>query len=62
MAPFFIINLKKRAVVTTLRPKEDLTYRTTQSIRDACWYFTGKGREKEVFVVFTASSLSESAP
>lgn len=52
--PIFIINLKKRAVVATLRPKDDLTYRTAQSIHDACWYVTGKGRQKEVYVVFTA--------
>ena len=52
--PIFIINLKKRAVVATLRPKDDLIYSTAQSIHDACWYVTGKGREKEVYVVFTA--------
>jgi hypothetical protein len=52
--PIFIVNLKKHAVVATLRPKEDLGYADAQSIHGACWYFTGEGRKQEVYVVFTS--------
>ncbi len=51
--PIYIINLKKRAVVSTLRPKADLGYADAQHIHDAAWYVTGKGKNKEVYVLFT---------
>lgn len=51
--PIYIINLKKRAVVATLRMKDDLGYEDAQHIHDACWYVTGEGDQKKVFVVFT---------
>ncbi len=51
--PIYIVNLKKKAVVATLKPKSDLGYQDAQHIHDACWYITGKGRHREVYVVFT---------
>lgn len=51
--PIYIVNLKKRAVVATLRPKDDLGYGDAQHIHGACWYVTGKGSQREVYVVFT---------
>jgi hypothetical protein len=51
--PIYIINLKKRAVVATIKAKEDLGYEDAQHIHDACWYVTGKGDKQKVFVVFT---------
>lgn len=51
--PVYIVNLKKRAVVATLKPKADLGYEDAQHIHDACWYVTGKGRKREVYVLFT---------
>lgn len=51
--PIYIINLRKKAVVATLKPKADLGYEDAQHIHDACWYVTGKGRNREVYVLFT---------
>ncbi len=51
--PIYIINMKKRAIVATLRPKVDLGYSDAQHIHDAAWYVTGKGSRKEVYVLFT---------
>jgi len=51
--PIFIVNLKKHAVVATLRPKDELGYADAQSVHGACWYFTGRGSKREVYVVFT---------
>jgi hypothetical protein len=51
--PIFIVNLKKKAVVATLRPKDDLGITGAQSIHDACWYLTGKGKSRELYVVYT---------
>jgi len=51
--PIYIINLKKKAVVATLKAKADLGYEDAQHIHDACWYVTGKGRNREVYVLFT---------
>jgi hypothetical protein len=51
--PIYIINLKKKAVVATLKPKAELGYEDAQHIHDACWYVTGKGRNREVYVLFT---------
>lgn len=52
--PIYIINLKTKAVVSTIKPKEDLGYEYAQHIHDACWYVTGKGRSAKVYVLFTA--------
>lgn len=51
--PIYIINLKKRALVSVLRPKEDLGFSDAQHIHDACWYLMPNGRKKELFVLFT---------
>lgn len=51
--PIYIINLKKKAVVATLKPKADLAYEDAQHIHDACWYVAGKGSKREVYVLFT---------
>lgn len=51
--PIYLINLKKRAVVATIKVKEELGYEDAQHIHDACWYVTGKGDQQKVFVVFT---------
>lgn len=51
--PLHIINLKKRAIVSTIKPKEDLGYTDAQHLHDAAWYVTGKGREREVYLLFT---------
>ena len=51
--PVYIVNLKKKAVVATLKPKTDLGYEDAQHIHDACWYITGKGRNREVYVLYT---------
>jgi hypothetical protein len=51
--PIYIVNLKKHQIVSTLKPKEDLGYADAQHIHDAAWYVTGKGRNQEVYVLFT---------
>lgn len=51
--PLYIINQKKRAIVSTIRPKEDLGYDDAQHLHDAAWYVTGKGKEQEVYILFT---------
>jgi hypothetical protein len=52
--PIYVINLRKRAIVSTLKPKEELGYAEAQHIHDACWYVRGKGAQRELYVVFTA--------
>lgn len=51
--PLYIVNLKKRAIVSTIKPKEDLGYSDAQHIHDAAWYVTGEGRDQEVYLLFT---------
>lgn len=51
--PIYIVNLKKRAIVATIKPKVDLDYELAQHIHDACWYVTGKGSKREVYILFT---------
>ena len=41
------------AIVSTIKPKEDLGYSDAQHIHDAAWYVTGKGGKQEVYIVFT---------
>ena len=52
--PIFIVNLKKHAVVATIRPRDDLGYADVQSVHGACWYVSGTGSKREVYIVFTA--------
>jgi hypothetical protein len=51
--PLYIINQKKRAIVATIKPKEDLDYEDAQHLHDAAWYVTGKGKDREVYILFT---------
>jgi hypothetical protein len=51
--PVYILNLKKKAIVSVLRPKEDLGFSESQHIHDAAWYLSGRGRERELHVLFT---------
>jgi hypothetical protein len=51
--PIYILNLKKKTIVSIIRPKEDLHYTDAQHIHDAAWYVTGKGSKQEVYIVFT---------
>jgi hypothetical protein len=51
--PLYIINLKKRAIVSTIKPKEELGYEDAQHMHDAAWYVTGRGRAQEVYIIFT---------
>lgn len=51
--PIYILNLKQKTIASTLRPKEDLGYSDAQHIHDACWYVTGTGASREVYVLFT---------
>jgi len=52
--PLYIINLKTKAVVSTIRPKEDLGFDYAQHIHDACWYIVGQGADAKVYILFTA--------
>ena len=51
--PLYIINQKTRAIVSTIKPKEDLGYEDAQHMHDAAWYVTGKGKDQEVYILFT---------
>ena len=51
--PIYIINLKKRVVVATIKPKDDLGYAEALHIHDAAWYIAGKGRDQEIYIIFT---------
>ena len=51
--PIYIVNLKKKTLVSTIKPKEELGYGDAQHMHDAAWYVRGKGKDREVFVLFT---------
>jgi len=51
--PIYIINLKKRAIVSTVRVKDDLGYADALHIHDAAWYVHGKGKNRELYILFT---------
>ncbi|MGV3773767.1 MAG: hypothetical protein ACO1QB_12755 [Verrucomicrobiales bacterium] len=51
--PIYILNLKKKTIVSVIKPKEELGFTEAQHIHDAAWYVVGKGRNQEVYVVFT---------
>ena len=50
--PIYIVNLKKRTIAAVIQPK-DLGYGDAQHIHDAAWYVTGKGKSREVYILFT---------
>jgi hypothetical protein len=51
--PIYILNLKRRTIVSTLRPKVDLGFAQAQHIHDAAWYRVKRGRQTELYVLFT---------
>jgi hypothetical protein len=51
--PVYIINIRERAIVSVLRPKDDLGFGDAQHIHDAAWYWVGEGADRELYVVFT---------
>jgi hypothetical protein len=51
--PIYIVNLKKRTIVSTIRVKDDLGYADALHIHDAAWYVRGKGKDREVYIIFT---------
>jgi len=51
--PLYIINLKKHAIVSTIKPKEELGYEDAQHLHDAAWYVTGSGKDQEIYLLFT---------
>lgn len=51
--PIYVLNLKKKAIVSIIRPKEDLGFTEAQHIHDACWYVTESGGRRELYVLFT---------
>ena len=51
--PLYVVNLKTRSIVSTIKPKEDLGYEDAQHMHDAAWYVTGKGKDQEVYILFT---------
>jgi hypothetical protein len=51
--PVYIVNLKKRAIVSVLRPKVDLAYAEAQHIHDAAWYVIERGPNRGIYVLFT---------
>lgn len=52
--PLMIVNLKTQAIVSIIKPKEDLGYAFAGHMHDACWYFHKNGRKTDVYIVFTA--------
>jgi hypothetical protein len=51
--PIYIVNLKKKTIASIIRVKEDLGYADALHIHDAAWYVRGKGRNQEVYILFT---------
>jgi hypothetical protein len=51
--PIYIVNIKTRTIVSTIRVKEDLGYEDALHIHDAAWYVRGKGKDREVYILFT---------
>lgn len=52
--PLYVIDKKRRVILSTIKPKEELGYEYAQHLHDACWYVTGTGSSREVYIVFTA--------
>jgi len=51
--PIYVVNLKKRMIVSVLRPKVDLGFDEAQHIHDATWYFPAGPGKEPVYVLFT---------
>ncbi len=51
--PIFLVNMKTKKIVSVLRLKEDLGLEEALHIHDAVWYWSGKGRNRELYVLFT---------
>lgn len=51
--PIYVINLKKRTLVSTIRVKADLGFAEAQHIHDATWYLMPNGRKHDLYVIFT---------
>jgi hypothetical protein len=47
--PIYVVNLRKRTLVSTLRPKADLGFDQAQHIHDATWYEA----DGDLYVLFT---------
>jgi hypothetical protein len=47
------VNLKKKTIASIIRVKEDLGYESALHIHDAAWYVRGRGRNREVYILFT---------
>lgn len=51
--PIYILNMKKNAIVATIKPKDDLGFDQALHIHDATWYIAGEGNERELYILFT---------
>ncbi|MDX1952234.1 MAG: hypothetical protein SFY81_08610 [Verrucomicrobiota bacterium] len=51
--PIYILNLKKKTIASIIKPKDELGYGDALHIHDAAWYFSGKGNNQEVYIIFT---------
>ncbi len=52
--PLYVIDQKRKVVVSTIKPKEELGYAYAQHLHDACWYVTGTGANRSVYILFTS--------
>jgi hypothetical protein len=52
--PLYVIDQKRRVILSTIKPKEELGYAYAQHMHDACWYVPNKGANGEVYIIFTA--------
>ncbi len=52
--PLYVIDQKRKVVLSTIKPKEELGYAFAQHLHDACWYVTGTGDKREVYILFTS--------
>jgi hypothetical protein len=52
--PLMIVNLKTRKIVSVIKPKAELSYASADHIHDAAWYFRKRGRQTEVYLLFTS--------
>jgi len=51
--PIYVVDLKKRVILSILRPKQDLGFADAQHIHDAAWYETMVDGKNELYVLFT---------
>jgi hypothetical protein len=52
--PLYVIDQKRKVVLSTIKPKEELGYAYAQHLHDACWYVTGSGANRSVYILFTS--------